>query len=121
MTPAKHHYFFIGKDSAGATYTPEAEGDCTLLSIGELANEWHECGDCLNPMVFRFTGRACEDVTEQAAALVFEKWLEDADADALPGEWLTENCKAADDEHQRRRMLDPAARADEARDMGRAA
>lgn len=124
QTAPKSHYIITGENNACEPYTPESDGLRTLLEAGEDALEVSQDKGTFGiekPSVFVFADGAFVDVTEAAAAIVFEKWLADAGTTDYPPEWLTDNCKAAADLHEARRACDPEVAADEAYDMARVA
>lgn len=123
-TAPKAHYIITGENNACQPSTLDSTGVCTLLEIAEEALDTSQASgkyDIQNPRVFVFTDGQFVDVTDRAAKAAFDDWLLSADADDYPPEWLTDNCKAADDLHAARRAVDPEVAADEAYDMARVA
>lgn len=99
MTTSPAHYIITGESNACEPLTLESSGNRSLLQAGEEALETSQGGsawDIERPRIFVFAGGAFTEVTIQAAALVFEKWLEDAHTeDDLP-DWLEEHVPNAD-------------------------
>ena len=123
-TPPKTHYIIHGENNACEAYTPESDGLRTLLKAGEDAlgvSQDKGTFGIEKPSVFVFADGAFVDVTEAAAAIVFEKWLADASTTDYPPAFLTDNCKAARDLHEARRAVDEEVAADEAYDLAEVA
>lgn len=93
------HYIITGECNGCEPYTQESMGKCSLLEVGEQALELTQLGGKYGverPRIFVFASGEFTEVTVQAAALVFEKWLEDADAEDNIPEWLEEHVHNAD-------------------------
>lgn len=119
----KAHYIVTGIDKTGKVWTMETVGEESLLSAGEYAREVNDDGDCKGARVNRWNGRSFRDVTQQAAEIVFEKWLEDRYPGDDPGDWLCDNCPPAADirERQEARQYHANKWIDERYDLSREA